>query len=259
MVHPAETWQAIVGDARPVLLLDFDGTVSVGDEPILAYADALLTVLRSDGASDLDRFAETLSGELAGYLAGTADRPDFPDGYAAVAILARGVADRAQLSRAYRLSRAALASGRITVTAPPGLAELLDELADRVWRVLVTNAPADGVGSTLTTIGLTDRIDVVLTDAGKPDGWQQILPQLLADRRAESVLSIGDLWRNDVAEPLAAGTATALIDRFDQRPGPAHATGRDLPDLYPAIRSWATDPVAFARHRPAHHLTGGPS
>ncbi len=250
MATPPEAWDAVLTGTKPVLLLDFDGTVCVGDEPVWAYADAVLSVLRTDGLPQADTISDELNSRLSDYLDGKPGQPTFVDGYMAVATLTEHVATPAQRDRAYHLSRAALAQGTITVSAPPGLAQLLAELAGSVWRVLATNAPAAGVASTLTTIGLDTGIDVMVTDVGKPAGWAAILPQLLADRDPRTVLSVGDIWRNDLAEPLAAGTATALIDRFGHQSDPAAATGPDFATLYPAIRAWAADPVDFALTHP---------
>jgi FMN phosphatase YigB (HAD superfamily) len=240
-------------DALPVLLLDFDGTICVGDEPVWAYADAVISVLRSDGVADIDDIAERLTGALSDYLDGKPDQPTFLDGYTAVAALSADVADADQLGRAYRRSRAALAEGVITVSAPPGLAGLLRELDGRVRRVLVTNAPADGVAHTLSAIGLERLIDEMITEAGKPEGWSQILPGLLQNRPASSLMAVGDIWHNDISAPLSAGAATALIDRFGHRAGPAHVTGSDFTELYPAIRQWAADPAGFAGSHPVPH------
>lgn len=247
---PPETWDAVVQGGKPVLLLDFDGTVCVGDEPVWAYADAVVTVLRTDGVQNVDAISDELNSRLSDYLDGKPGQPTFVDGYMAVATLTENIADSAQRDRAYHLSRAALAQGTITVAAPPGLAELLAELENVVWRVLATNAPAAGVASTLTTIGLDTAVDVLITDVGKPGGWAAILPRLLAGRDPRTVLSVGDIWRNDLAEPLAAGAATALIDRFGHQSGPAAVTGPDFAALYPAIRAWAADPVDFAVAHP---------
>lgn len=242
-------------DPAPLLLLDFDGTVCVGDGPVWAYAEALLTELLDAGV-DTDGLDERLRERLGAYLDGAAETAvaearGYADGYAAVAALAADHASPEQLDRAYHASRMALASGTLTVSAPDGLAELLRELGPHVERVLVTNAPPPGVARTLATLDLADGIDRVVTDAGKPGGWAALLPPLLAGRPPSSVLAVGDVWRNDVAEPLAAGCATALIDRFGHRAGPAHVTAATFEDLFPAVREWAADPAGFVVAHPA--------
>lgn len=247
VIDEPEIWRSIAADDRPVLALDFDGTVCIGDAPVWAYAEALLEQL---GAAATAGFADHLRRGLSDFLNGSPGSPPYLDGYAAVATLAADAADPSQLNAAYRASRAALADhGPGDVAAPPGLDELLTDLDGRVWRVLVTNAPADGVAATLRAIGVADMIDVMVTDAGKPDGWAPLLEHLLADRNPAAVFSVGDIWANDLAQPLAAGATTGLIDRFDQQAGPAHATGADFPALYPAIRQWIADPPRFAADR----------
>jgi FMN phosphatase YigB (HAD superfamily) len=252
-----------------VFLLDFDGTVCVGDGPVRAYAEAVVTAVldaTSDAATTDTRnaagrsFSEELRAGLEAYLdsAAVAAGADTPvDGYAAVAALAARHATPAQLDAAYTASREALATSGLEVAAPDGLVALLDELGPHVERVLVTNAPARGVHETLARLGLADVLDDVVTEAAKPAGWDRILPAYLAGRPSEAVLAVGDVWRNDVEPPLAAGCATALIDRFGHRPGPAHAAARTFEELYPAIREWAADPAGFvARHAPVvHELT----
>ncbi len=259
---------------RPAaLLLDFDGTVCVGDGPVRAYAEAVVTAVLDAATTDADRAAgraldEELRQGLEAYLdtaavdAGTDAPPGAAgsiaappvDGYAAVAALAARYATPAQLDAAYTASRAALAASGLGVAAPEGLIDLLDELGPEVERVLVTNAPARGVTETLARLGLADVLDDVVTEAAKPAGWDRILPAYLAGQPSAAVLAVGDVWRNDVEPPLAAGCATALIDRFGHRPGPAHVAARTLEELYPAIREWAADPAGFvARHEPVVH------
>ncbi len=245
-----------------VLLLDFDGTVCVGDGPVRAYAEAVVTAVldaaTTDAAGAAGRsFSDDLRAGLEAYLdsAAVAAGSDTPvDGYAAVAALASRHATPAQLDAAYTASREALATSGLEVAAPAGLVALLDELGPQVERVLVTNAPARGVTETLARLGLADVLDDVVTEAAKPAGWDRILPAYLAGRPPQAVLAVGDVWRNDVEPPLAAGCATALIDRFGHRPGPAHAAARTFEELYPAIREWAADPAGFvARHEPVVH------
>jgi FMN phosphatase YigB (HAD superfamily) len=236
---------------KPILVLDFDGTVAVGDAPVWAYAEAVIASILDDASTaSVDLDAE-LRARLGAFLDGEPGSPAYIDGYAAVAALAAGHVDDALLQRAYETSRRALAGGTIAVSAPEGLAELLDSLGDRVERVLVTNAPIDGVRETLAAIGLAGVIDRVLTDAGKPAGWTELLPELLAGREPARLLSVGDIWGNDLALPLSAGCVVALIDRFGHRAGPAHLTAPDFPGLFDGIREWADDPTAFElQHRP---------
>lgn len=240
------------GAGLPVLVLDFDGTVCLGDGPIWAYANGLLPALDAD-------HARRLTDGLAAYLAGQTEPDDFSDGYSAVVRLAGPGVPPAVLNRAYHASREALASGQVDIHTPHGLPDVLAELGPRARRVLLTNAPDTGMDGLLDRLGLSEVIDEVITSAAKPEGFDRILPALLSGGDPATLLSVGDLWVNDIARPLAAGCATAYVDRTGVDPRPAHAKARALPELYPAIRAWAADPSGFvATHRPltsapAHH------
>jgi FMN phosphatase YigB (HAD superfamily) len=228
-----------------VLVLDFDGTVCLGDGPIWAYADGVLPALAPDQA-------RALTEGLAAYLTGEGDPGDFSDGYSAVVRLAGPAVPPEVLDRAYHASREALASGGVDIHTPDGLPGVLAELGSRVHRVLLTNAPATGMDGLLDRLGLAEAIDEVITSAAKPAGFGRILPALLDGADPARLLSVGDLWVNDISRPLAAGCATAYVDRTGADPRPAHAKARTLPELYPAIRAWAADPEGFvAAHRPA--------
>lgn len=237
--------------SRPIIVLDFDGTVCVGDAPVWEYAEAVIAGIldaASAGPVDLDA---SIRARLGAFLDGEPGSPAYIDGYAAVAALAAGHATDDLLQRAYQTSRRALAGGTVAVSAPDGLAEFLGGLGESVERVLVTNAPLDGVRETLTAIGIADGIDRIVTDADKPAGWATLLPQLLDGRDPSLLLSVGDIWGNDLERPLAAGCVTALIDRFGHRAGPSHLVAADFPGLYDGIRRWAADPAAFAAaHQP---------
>jgi FMN phosphatase YigB (HAD superfamily) len=235
-----------VSGSPPVLVLDFDGTVCLGDGPVLAYAGAAFRGV-ADAAGRHERLRRFLAGEPGG--------ERHPDGYAAVAALARDVLDPAALDAAYLASRQDLASAD-DLSAPPGLPEFLAGLAGRAHRLLFTNAPPDGLPGTLDRLGLTGVLDEVRTGARKPAGFGPLLDELLADRPPAAVLSVGDHHVNDIAVPLARGCATAHLDRFGDHPGPAHLRAARFEQLYPEIRAWAADPAAFAdRHTPTSPTT----
>jgi FMN phosphatase YigB (HAD superfamily) len=235
-----------VADERPVLVLDFDGTVCVGDAPVWAYAEAALDV-----ADAHEEVRVAVRAGLGAYLSGAPESPVYADGYAAVAKLLGGIATREQLDAAFHASRRALADGEVPVATPPGLDGFLRGLAGEALRVLVTNAPAEGVHETLLRLGIADAVDLVLTEAGKPAGWATILPDLLAGRDPARLLSVGDIWRNDLEQPLAAGCGAALIDRFGQQSGAAHLTAPLFEDLYDDLAAWVRDPEGFLATHPA--------
>jgi len=257
---PAD-WHELAGGSVPFLALDFDGTVTLGDGPVVAYADAVIDEYRRTATpAEADRFAASLRGGLDAYLRdGTLDgaTETIADGYGLIVAVAGDRIDQASLDRAYVTSRRSLADGAWAhgeLSAPDGLAETLAALAGSVRRVVVTNAPATGVVETLRRIGIADHLDGVVTDAGKPSGWGVLLPPLLARRPAPAFASVGDVWRNDLAAPLDAGAVTMLVDRFDLRLGPAHAAAADLTSLLGDIRAWAADPSRYAAdHPPRRH------
>lgn len=227
---------------RRVLVLDFDGTICLGDGLIWAYADGVLPHLPGE-------LAGSVSAALRAYLEGGAG--DYADGYSALAELAAPHVAGTVLDDAYAHSRFALEDLAIAIHAPDGLAELLDELGTTVHRVVVTNAPSTGLDSALTRLGLATRIDEVVASAAKPAGSREVLTRLLAGAPPARLMSVGDIWRNDIAPALEIGAVTAFVDRLGRDNRPAHARGSTIQQLYPAVRHWATAPEAFeAAHSP---------
>ena len=136
-----------------MLVLDFDGTVCLGDGPVWSYAEAAIAAMPSERAGADEMLREA----LAQFLTGTADaqaRGPYLDGYAAVASLASTHLDAAGLTDAYHASRAALARGEVEVTAAAGLADLLTEAGAETVVNRLTDVPKiaeafamwDGVG-----------------------------------------------------------------------------------------------------------------
>jgi FMN phosphatase YigB (HAD superfamily) len=219
-----------------VLLLDLDGTACVGDGPVLRYAAEVAARLAPSHREDM---AADLTGFLAGDVRGPAQ-----DGYQLVQAhaIAHGL-DAAGISGAYLASRDALLAGEVEIEAPAGLATLLRDLRPAVHVVLLTNAPARGLDVLLARLGLDGVVDETIGDAGKPGGMGAVL-DLLLDRfgivdEPWRLLSVGDVWENDLAGPGERGCATAYVDRFGLRQGPATATAATVEELYPTIRAWA--------------------
>lgn len=228
--------------------MDFDGTICLGDGPIWAYADGVLAHLPADQANGI-------TAALRAYLDGDPAAGDHVDGYSALAALAGPHVAAPVLDDAYTRSRRALEDARIDIHAPDGLADLLDELAGRVRRVVVTNAPDTGLDVALERLGLAERIDEVVASAAKPEGAPAVLTRLLAGAAPRELMSVGDIWRNDIAPALDAGCATAFVDRSGRDDRPAHVRARTIQPLYPAIREWANAPAEFA----ASHLIDLPA
>lgn len=243
MVDKQSLIGGVANQPLPVLLLDFDGTICLGDGPVLAYADAVASLLSTSEAASLHR-------SLAQFLANSPDAPPHKDGYAAVAAAAGTAVGAEALDSAYLLSRERLAGGTVPITAAAGLARFLDGLAGRAHRVLLTNAPLTGVAESLAMLGLSGRLDTIIPGANKPAGLAAILPRLVESRPAYEILSVGDVWANDIEPVWSSGGATAFIDRFDHRTGPASLRAPRFDLLYPGIQAWADDPAAFASNHP---------
>lgn len=214
-----------------------------------AYADAAAHMLPATEAQQLrDGLSRFLD---RGTVADEAPETRAPsDGYAAVAALAGAWLTAEQLSAAYRESRQQLAAGTVAIAAAPGLHGLLDSLNGRVHRILVTNSPSTGIHESLTALGLDDTIDTVITEAQKPAGFDDLLAMWTAHRAPNTILSVGDVWENDIRQPLDAGCATAYIDRFGHNAGPSHLRGSHFEHLFDGILEWADDPDNFSLHHP---------
>lgn len=222
-----------------LLLLDFDGTVAVGHGPVHAYARAAAASLAPAAAAVFRAEAAAAIEAASGPATSGALLP--LDGYDLVRVLAEkhGVGPLA-LSAAYLVSRHALGTDQAPVQAPQGLAAVLAELRTEATVVLATNAPDIRLTPTLAALGLSGLLDLVLTEVGKPAGMADALDRLgvAGPDGPVRVLSIGDVWANDLAPVAARGHATALISR---RPPPEARptwTVPELPALYPALRGW---------------------
>lgn len=236
---------------RPVLVLDLDGTVCLGDTPALLYAtrvadltDAPEVLLETAAAFLGQRLPETAPKTLTGA----------QDGYEAVKILglAAGVTEE-QLSAAYVASRAAISEQPGDIRTPEGLIDLLDGID--AHRVILTNSPGgSGLDAILEHLGVRDVVDQVCTDALKPTRMKGHLDAFLdhvgAADTPEWLMSVGDIWRNDLAPAVERGCVAAYVDAFDRRQGPAHVRAGSFVDLYPAVSDWSNDPSSFIAAHP---------
>lgn len=235
---------------RPVLVLDLDGTVCLGDTPVLLYAErvAALTaapeaLLEAAGAFLGQRLPEDAPKTLLGA----------QDGYEAVKImgLAAGVTEE-QLSAAYVSSRAAMSEHPGDIRTPDGLVDLLGGID--AHRVILTNSPGSGLEAILEHLGVRDVVDEVLTDALKPTRMRRHLDGFLdafeASDTPEWLMSVGDIWRNDLGPAVERGCVAAYVDVFDRRQGPAHVRAGSLVDLYSAVSDWSNDPSSFIAAHP---------
>ncbi|WP_407317594.1 HAD family hydrolase [Isoptericola halotolerans] len=213
----------------PTILFDFDGTLAVGDGPVLAFARQ---VAEHAGPGYLERVMATLRDHDEGMAT------QFRDGYDIVGTLARqdGV-DPSALQQAYLASRRLLGTPEAPVDAAPGLAQFLEALPRTADVVLATNAPGVGIERLLTTWGVRERFTDLHYEVGKPVGLTPIVQAALADG---PVLAVGDIVENDLAPAAALGAATALVGPAAATP-PADVTmhARTLDALADDITAWA--------------------
>ncbi|NDK31510.1 HAD family hydrolase [Nesterenkonia haasae] len=259
-----------------LLLLDFDGTLCLGDDPVLAYADQVDSLLeqrslRGPGGRPVrevvttafaqDRLlAEEIEYDDAGtpVALDTAPSPDagkahplawpLQDGYQLVQLLAnQSGLTQTEAGQAFRQARRNLVGGGLGSTdlhCPPEAPALLQELrGSGVTAVLATNAPEEGFDTWLHALGLQDSFDAVINSAQKPFGMpltleraRHISPQPIS---AKDILSIGDIWANDLAHVEALGGHTILIDRFCTGLGNPDVRVAAFAESLGAIRRWA--------------------
>lgn len=220
------------------LVLDFDGTVCLGDDPVRLYCEEVVRVLPQATGT---RITTSLDGFLDGQAVAGLDEAQ--DGYQAVQRLAAGAGVHpAQLDVAYRDSRRRFDAGEGRTWVPDGLLEELAVVRTRgVDLILVTNAPMLGVRAFADRTGLAEQLTGVVADARKPTGMAAILQRLLdrADHPPQRLMSVGDVWANDIEPALGLGCAAAYIDRFGTAPGGATATAPTIQGLYPVLLAWA--------------------
>ncbi|NGN96030.1 HAD family hydrolase [Nocardioides sp. KC13] len=235
---------------RPVLVLDLDGTVCLGDTPALLYATRVAALTDAPEA-----LLETAQAFLGQRLPQSAPKTlmGAQDGYEAVKILglAAGVTEE-ELSAAYVASRAEMSANPGDIHTPEGLVDLLAGID--AYRVILTNSPGSGLDEVLEHLGVRDVVDEVRTDALKPTRMTGHLDAFLdtvgAADTPEWLMSVGDIWRNDLAPAVERGCVAAYVDAFDRRQGPAHVRAGSFRDLYSAVLDWSNDPSSFLAAHP---------
>ncbi len=211
------------------VIFDFDGTLALGSGPVDAYVREIALLTDDAGiATAVRKFMVAFETGDAGFV----------DAYAVVKHVAttRRV-DAATLDEAYHRSREALATVAAPIEAPRGLAAFLGALAGSADVMVATNSPATRMTEALQSLGIYEYLAAQHTSVGKPEGLAPIVAEAL---ESGPVLSVGDIYVNDLAPASALGASTALI-------GPAWRENHDkvtmaaltLPELYASIQAWA--------------------
>lgn len=237
--------------AEILLLFAFDGTLYVGDLPILAFARHCSDQLSIAAATDLvDNIRFFLEGKSYGDR--IVDLSAAADGFQAVEILAVAAGlSQSQIEDARRAGRRDLARSAFALDAPEGLIGLFRDLpAARV--VVVTDADPTGVHEVLEATGVSSYIHQVITGAGVPDSTSGIIKAALdtIGRGVDSdrMMVVGNRWADALAAAHHLGTATAMVDRFGRGDGTPTLRADTLGDLVPGLRDWALS------HRPRQRV-----
>lgn len=225
-----------------LVVFDFDGTLCLGDDPVLTYARLVDDAIAARGLPDVAVRDAVQRGLDAGNLnvpeirldddgypadiAGKTDMALWPlqDGYQLVQLLGlQAGLDATETHAAFRASRTQLLTGGLASTdvhAPEGAVEVLQQLREHAALVLITNSPAENFDAWLTQLGLQNQFDLIINSAKKPTGMPAAVQQARTslDTQHEipmsAVVSIGDIWGNDLAYVHEQGGHTILIDRF---------------------------------------------
>lgn len=213
------------------IIFDFDGTIAVGDGPIRAFARALAEHLVEPASSNFLADTFTALDDAARNGFGPEDR----DGYGLVGRFSHAAgASEDALEQAYHHSRSVLATADAPINAPEGLRDFLDGLPEGIRAVLVTNAPSTNIDVALESLGLTGCFSEVHHSARKPDGLFAIAQPWIDEG---DVLSIGDIWLNDLMPIEELGGDTALIGTPAAETQPSFSAPT-FEGLLPSITEW---------------------
>lgn len=258
-----------------LLLLDFDGTLCLGDDPVLAYAGQVDRILKErslngPGGRTVREVAEAafaqnsllveeIAYDDAGSPAAVAADPTpdagqahpvswpLQDGYQLVQLLAAqsGLSNEEAGSAFRQARRDLLAAGleNSDLHTPAEAPGLLEEVrSSGVSAVLATNSPAEGFELWLRALGLQDSFDAVINSAQKPFGMPKVLERALhaapGVASLHKIFSVGDIWANDLAHVSDLGGQTVLIDRFSTGLGDPHWRVDNFSQAAPVIRRW---------------------
>ncbi|WP_194915887.1 HAD family hydrolase [Catenulispora rubra] len=233
-------------DRRPILVVDFDGTVYRDDDPVRFYAEHaagslpnewrgrfldLFEAYLDQGVAAADRVADE---SAAAVLRSSVDAWGAAAGLAALS----GVGPAAT-EQAFLASRQYMLTASCRVTAVPALVEAFEKLRGDVRVVLATNSPAGGLAPLLDRLGVTPLFEEVVSGANKPEGLRRWIAAELADRPAAELFSLGDHYFNDIEPAAQVGAYTGYIDRFGRSDGLATIIAPVVEHILPGIFAWA--------------------
>jgi FMN phosphatase YigB (HAD superfamily) len=220
-----------------VLVWDLDGTLYRSAVACLHYAQGIAETLDEPARAP---YVEAMERYLSG-----AGGVEACDGWEAAVVLAGGGrgASRAY-GDAFARTREFMLSDACALEVPEGLRELLERVASRARRVLVTNTPSFGVMPLLERLDLLGSFDEISCDSAKPNRFE-IRLQAFADVNGvapQNVLSIGDHFVNDIQPALNVGCTAAYLDPFGVGPsGRAQLEAPRFEDLLEPIETWVGD------------------
>jgi FMN phosphatase YigB (HAD superfamily) len=236
-----------------LLVVDFDGTVYRGDEPVRYYA-------RRVAESMHPRAAEPFLASFERYLALGVRAADSCDDTVEAAALRESydawgaavhLAERiykvapAILDEAFVASRVHMLESGCELEPVTALFDALRDVRGRARRVLATNSPPEGLMPLLDLLGVAGLFDEVAVGLGKPDGLRRYLQYELGDdlrSRPWRLFSVGDHYRNEIEPAVEIGAGSGYIDRFGRADGPATAVAATVEGVLPTLLAWADDP-----------------
>ena len=240
-----------------LLVVDFDGTVYRGDEPVRRYARRIAEALPTERAEHYLSVFERYLAEGVAAARHSSDTVEAAalresvDAWGAAFGLAQRCfglsSDVAEV--AFRHSRQDMLDPECELEVVAPLVEALTALRGSVRVVLATNSPRPGLDELLDRMGVAGAFDDVVPGARKPDGLRRVLQRELgADLRDRPwrLFSLGDHYVNDLAPAVEIGAAAGYIDRFGRADGPATAQAPVVERLLPAIHAWVADPRSAA-------------
>ena len=236
-----------------LLVVDFDGTVYRGDEPVRRYARRISESLPPERVEPyLDAFERYLAEGVAAALRSAdtveaATLRESVDAWGAAQNLARRCFDvpAHAMETAFSRTREDMLDPSCELEVVTPLVDELAALRGAARVVLATNSPRPGIEALLDRMGVAAAFDDVVPGAAKPDGLRRLLQRELGeDLRARPwrLFSLGDHYYNDLAPAVEIGGAAGYIDRFGRADGPATAQAPVVERVLPAIHAWVADP-----------------